>query len=267
MLVGEVWLPDAERFARYLRPDELHTAFNFDFLACPWEPGPMRASIKSALASHAPVDAPATWVLSNHDVTRPVTRYGRADTRFAFETKREGTPDRPRPRHAAGPRGGAAGDGAARVDVHLPGRGARPAGGREHPARPAPGPDVAPLRRGRPGPRRLPGAAAVVGRRTAVRLQPERGKRRCGSTSREDWAPLTVEAESEDPASMLSLYREGLRIRRQAPWGENAAFSWLDYGDDVIAFARGERFICIVNFGSEPVELPAGPTSLSGAPS
>src|SRR6202020_3204399 len=91
-LVGEVWLPDAERFARSLRPSELHTAFNFDFLACPWEPGAMRASIESALAAHAPVDAPATWVLSNHDVARPVTRYGRADTRFAFETKREGTP-------------------------------------------------------------------------------------------------------------------------------------------------------------------------------
>ena len=40
VLVGEVWLPDAERFARYLRPDELHTAFNFDFLACPWDAGP-----------------------------------------------------------------------------------------------------------------------------------------------------------------------------------------------------------------------------------
>ena len=40
VLVGEIWLPDAERFARYLRPDELHTAFNFDFLACPWEPAP-----------------------------------------------------------------------------------------------------------------------------------------------------------------------------------------------------------------------------------
>ena len=34
VLIGEVWLPDAERFARYLRPDVLHTAFNFDFLAC-----------------------------------------------------------------------------------------------------------------------------------------------------------------------------------------------------------------------------------------
>ncbi|GAA3290171.1 hypothetical protein GCM10020295_03870 [Streptomyces cinereospinus] len=37
VFVGEVWLPDAERFARYLRPDELHTAFNFNFLTCPWE--------------------------------------------------------------------------------------------------------------------------------------------------------------------------------------------------------------------------------------
>ena len=31
--------PDIERFARYLRPDELHTAFNFDFMARPWDAG------------------------------------------------------------------------------------------------------------------------------------------------------------------------------------------------------------------------------------
>ena len=42
VLVGEVWLPDAERFARYLRPDELHTAFNFDFMARPWDAGALR---------------------------------------------------------------------------------------------------------------------------------------------------------------------------------------------------------------------------------
>ena len=35
ILVGEIWLPDMDRFARYLRPDELHTAFNFDFLGRP----------------------------------------------------------------------------------------------------------------------------------------------------------------------------------------------------------------------------------------
>ena len=143
VLVGEVWLPDAERFARYLRPDELHTAFNFDFLACPWEPGPMRTSIESALAAHAPVDAPATWVLSNHDVTRPVTRYGRADTGFAFETKREGTPTDLARGTAPRPGRRAARDGAAWIDVHLPGRRARAARGGEHPARAAPGSDVA----------------------------------------------------------------------------------------------------------------------------
>src|SRR6266545_5340951 len=36
-LIGELWLPDQQRFAAYLRPDELHTAFNFEFLCCPWE--------------------------------------------------------------------------------------------------------------------------------------------------------------------------------------------------------------------------------------
>ena len=81
VLIGEIWLPNRERFARYLRADELHTAFNFDFLACPWEPAALRRSIVDTLEIHAPVGAPATWVLSNHDVTRVVTRYGRTTRR------------------------------------------------------------------------------------------------------------------------------------------------------------------------------------------
>ncbi|GAA3290169.1 hypothetical protein GCM10020295_03860 [Streptomyces cinereospinus] len=54
--------------------------------------GRLRRSIDDTLAEHAPVGAPATWVLCNHDVTRTVTRYGRADTAFDFATKRFGTP-------------------------------------------------------------------------------------------------------------------------------------------------------------------------------
>ena len=53
----------------------------------------MRTQIDSTLAFHAPVDAPPTWLLSNHDVTRVVTRYGRADTSFSFAAKRRD--DRP----------------------------------------------------------------------------------------------------------------------------------------------------------------------------
>jgi alpha-glucosidase len=81
----------------------------------------------------------------------------------------------------------------------------------------------------------------------------------------DDWGPLSVESQANDPASMLTLYRAGLRARRDAPWGADADLRWLDYGDDVIAFARGERFSCLVNFGPQPVELPAGADVLVGS--
>jgi alpha-glucosidase len=73
-----------------------------------------------------------------------------------------------------------------------------------------------------------------------------------------DWASLTVSAQALHESSMLSLYRSGLRLRRAAPWGEERGLQWLPAADSVIAFARGDGFACFVNFGCEPVELPAG---------
>jgi alpha-glucosidase len=255
VLVGELWLPDADRFARYLRPDELHIAFNFDFLACPWEPGPMRSSIESALAAHAPVSAPTTWVLSNHDVTRPVTRYGRADTSFAFESKRAGTP----------------------TDLDLGTRRARAAALL---AMALPGsmyvyqgeelglPEVEDIpfeRRQDPMWHRSGGRDPG---RDGCRIplpwagdQPPYGFSGAGASRPwldppEGWADLTVAAQSEDATSMLALYRAGLALRRSAPWSSEAELRWLSSPDSVLAFARGEAFACIVNFGADPVELP-----------
>jgi alpha-glucosidase len=74
----------------------------------------------------------------------------------------------------------------------------------------------------------------------------------------EDWAQLTVAAQTDDQQSMLSLYRVGLSIRRAAPWGADSKLVWLDHGDDVIAFKRGDRFVCIVNFGPHPIHVPPG---------
>jgi alpha-glucosidase len=257
VLVGEIWLPDAERLARYLRSDELHTAFNFDFLACPWDPQRMQASIEAAIAAHAPVHAPPTWVLSNHDVTRPVTRYGRADTSVAFESKREGTPTD----LARGTRRARA---AALLTMALPGsmyvyQGEElglpeaediPSDRRQDPMWLRSG-GVDPGRDGCRVPLPWSGSTQPYGfsGNGAVRLWLDQPA---------DWAPLTVEAQSDDPASMLSLYRAGLRIRRRAPWGTEAALGWLPSEDGVLAFTRGERFLCIVNFGPLPVELPAG---------
>ncbi|OKK19320.1 alpha-glucosidase [Streptomyces sp. CB00455] len=74
--VAEAWAPTSERLALYVRPDEMHQAFNFRFLNCPWDPQAMRTVIDESLAATASVGAPTTWVLSNHDVVRHVTRYG-----------------------------------------------------------------------------------------------------------------------------------------------------------------------------------------------
>jgi alpha-glucosidase len=77
-----------------------------------------------------------------------------------------------------------------------------------------------------------------------------------------DWAPLTVAAQSEDASSMLALYREGLRLRRTAPWEGDPTLGWIPGAESVLAFSRGDRFVCVVNFGPDPVELPAGTTVL-----
>jgi alpha-glucosidase len=256
VLVGEIWLPDAERLARYLRPDELHTAFNFDFLGCPWDAGRLRVSIESALATHALVDAPATWVLSNHDVTRPVTRYGRTDTSFAFESKRAGTPTD----LARGARRARA---AALLTMALPGsmyiyQGEElglpevediPSERRQDPMWHRSG-GVDPGRDGCRIPIPWSGEEPPYAFSASAAVRP-------WLDQPSDWASLTVEAESRDPASMLSLYRAGLRVRRTAPWG-TGDFQWLPARDDVLAFARGESFVCLVNLGPDPVELPAG---------
>ena len=256
VLVGEVWLPDPVRLARYLRPDELHTAFNFDFLTCPWDCQRMRASIDSALASHAPVDAPPTWVLSNHDVTRPVTRYGRADTSFSFESKREGTPtdlERGLRRARA----------AALLAMALPGS-LYVYQGEELGL-----PEVEDIPHERRQDPMWHRSGGVDPGRDGCRIPlpwdgelPPYGFSRAGADppwldQPDDWGGLTVAAQSETTMSMLSLYRAGLRFRRAAPWGDGA-LKWLSSDDSVLAFTRGERFACIVNFGVDAVPLPDG---------
>ena len=77
VFVAEAWLSPAERLAQYVRPDELHSAFNFDALRAAWDATELREVIDHTTDNLWAVGAPATWVLSNHDTIRHVTRYGR----------------------------------------------------------------------------------------------------------------------------------------------------------------------------------------------
>jgi alpha-glucosidase len=255
-LVGEIWLPDIERFAMYLRPDELHTAFNFDFMARPWDAAQLRSSIDSTLAAHAPVGAPSTWVLSNHDVTRPVTRYGRADSSFAFTSKRFGTPSD----LELGTRRARA---AALLSAALPGSLYLYQGDELG----LPEAEDIPLDRiqdpmhfrsngvdpGRDGCRvPLPwrGTGAGFG------FGPE-GSAEPWLPQPSGWAHLTVEEQESDSASMLWLYREVLRIRRALPELHASEFAWLELAPDVLAFSRGDGFVNVTNLSGRAIALPA----------
>jgi alpha-glucosidase len=267
ILVGEIWLPDVDRFARYLRPDELHTAFNFDYLARPWDAQELRASIELTLAAHAPVGAPPTWVLENHDVTRVVTRYGQADSSFAFTKKRPGIPTD----LALGRRRARA---AALLAAALPGAlylyqgeelGLEEVQDLPHEQRT----DPMYLRSGGADPGRdgcrvpLPWSGALP----PFGFSPDGATAEPWLRQPTHWSTLTVEAQDADPASMLNLYRALLRMRRLEPDFELGCFAWLDSPAGVLAFARGSGVICVANLTTGPVDLPPhGEVLLTSAP-
>ncbi len=77
--VAEAWAPTLDRVAAYVRPDELHQAFNFGYLGTAWNAPAQRRAIDESLAAMSAVGAPATWTLSNHDVVRHTNRLSQAD--------------------------------------------------------------------------------------------------------------------------------------------------------------------------------------------
>ncbi len=78
MMVAEAWVAP-ERVHLYLRPDEYHQSFAFDFLEASWDPVELTTSIQRALDDAGSVGTVPTWALSNHDVVRHATRYGLPD--------------------------------------------------------------------------------------------------------------------------------------------------------------------------------------------
>ncbi|WP_240037666.1 glycoside hydrolase family 13 protein [Glycomyces paridis] len=254
LLVGEVWLADNDRFVRYLRDDEMHMAFNFDFMTRPWDAESLAASIRDTLDSHAGVSAPPSWVLSNHDVTRPVTRYGREDSSFSFAAKRFGTPTD----LGLGARRARA---AALLTAALPGvlyiyQGDElglpevedfPEGVREDPMHFRSG-GVDPGRDGCrvPLPWTAEGPTAGFNSGGAATWLPQP----------EGWGAYAAEAQADDPDSFLTLYRRAIRLRRSEPALRGDAFAWTDTEPGVLAFRRGEDLTCVVNFADAPAALP-----------
>ncbi|MFF5980478.1 glycoside hydrolase family 13 protein [Streptomyces olindensis] len=254
--VAEAWADTPERLAAYVRRDGLHTAFNFDFLMCGWDAKDLRAVIDDSLAMLGAVGAPATWVLSNHDVMRHPSRYGRSAARSWLANARyepEGPLDL-----ALGTRRARA---AALLMLALPG-GAYVYQGEEL---------------GLPEVENLPESALQdpIWERSG---HTDRGRDGCrvpipwsgqappygfgpaGATpwlpQPDDWAGLSVEAQTGDPASMLELYRTALRIRRDHAALGDGTMTWRDAPEGILSFSRDPGFACVVNLSAEPYALP-----------
>lgn len=258
--VAEAWTEDDERLSLYLRPDELHTAFNFHFLRAPWNAPALREIVDTSLAAVAGVEAPSTWVLSNHDVVRHVSRYARERQDRSLHSLRD-----LRSTSADLELGTRRARAAALLMLALPGscyvyQGEElglpevedlPAEVKQDPAfiRTA---GVDPGRDGCRVP--IPWAGT----------EPPFGFGPAGSEpwlpQPSSWAALTAAAQEGDPSSMLALYRAALRIRRDHDALGDGDLEWLDEFDPetTVAFAREPGFACVVNLGDRPIALPAG---------
>jgi alpha-glucosidase len=253
VFVGEIPLVRPDRLALYLRPDELHTAFNFDFMKAGFEGRAIREAVTGQLEALRAVGAPGTWVLSNHDEPRHVTRFGLPDTSWRHPL----LPDQGEPDLELGTRRARA---AALLLLSLPGsaylyqgeelglwqvrdlpdellqdptweRSGRTVRGRDGCRVPIPwSGNTPPFGFGAGAPPWLPQPAA--------------------------WRDFTPVAEARTPGSMLALYRAALRLRRQVRGLASDGFAWMASPPDAIVFARDAGFRCAVNVGPRPLALP-----------
>ena len=249
IFVAEAWTPTIERTANYVRPDELHQAFNFQYLSTHWDAEELRSCVDRTLDAMRPVGAPATWVLSNHDVTRHATRFANPP---GLGTQIRTAGDR-----ELGLRRARA---ATLLMLALPGS-AYLYQGEELGL-----PDVVDLPdEVRQDPAYFRGAGQD-GFRDGCRVPIPwtRGGSSYGFGSGGSWLPqpsgwgeLSVEAQSGVAGSTLELYRSALAARsEQADLGAGDRVEWLKAPEGVLAFRRGS-FVCTTNTGGEAATVPA----------
>jgi alpha-glucosidase len=222
MMVGEVNLGDSAAIAAYYgRSDELHLAFDFALLYAPWDAARWRSVIAAVLEAYRPVQAWPTWVLSNHDQSRPRTRYGsveRARAAAVVLLTLPGTPFL------------YAGDELGLADAEVPPERVVDPGGRDPQRAPIPW-DASP-------------SHGWASPQPWLPWPP-------------DAAALSAARQRDDPGSVLSLHRRLLAARRASPALHGGELTFLDAPEGVLAYRRtsaGDSRTVLVNFTGAAVE-------------
>jgi alpha-glucosidase len=226
MAVGEVYLLDLERLARYYGSgqDEFHLVHNFVFQSQPWKAEAFRGVVEE-FTRLLPAGAWPAWMLGNHDVSRIASRYdeggnGPARARVAamLLLTLRGTPFV------------YMGDEIGQADGEVPPDRVVDVDGRD--------------------PERTPvqwdgSAGAGFGGDPWLPVGPEAAR-------------VNVAAQRDDPASMLSLFRRLVWFRKGSPalgGGEYRALT--DAPGGCYAYLRtaaGERLLVALNFTGQDLE-------------
>ena len=225
--VGEVNLRETWRIANYYgeNGDELPLVFNFKSVRTGWDAQAWADLIDEVEHVLGP-DRWPVWVLSNHDVKRHRTRLGgsmrKARAMAVLLLTLRGTPFL------------YAGEELGLEDAVVPAELAHDPGGRD-------------------------------GCRAPIPWTPQADHGWSGTTP---WLPfppdanaLNAASETTDDASMLSLYRELLTLRRSSPALTSGSLTRLQMPDGVLGFVRArddDRRTVVVNFRDTEVDVPVG---------
>jgi alpha-glucosidase len=230
VLIGEIYLP-VERLVAYYGADlkGAHLPFNFQLIHAVWNAPTLGGMIREYEAA-LPEDGWPNWVLGNHDQKRIRTRVGAAQARVAamLLLTLRGTPTV------------YYGDEIGMADVPVAAEELRD-----------------PWALNEPG--------LGVGRdpqRTPMQWSPSP---HAGFSTSRPWLPLdadyqsvNVEALRDDPTSMLTLYRELIRLRRSSRALRVGNLRLINDAGDVLVYERkagAERKIVCLNLGSSPQDV------------
>ncbi|AZS35512.1 Oligo-1,6-glucosidase [Microbacterium lemovicicum] len=263
-LCAEAWLPTIAKTSLWVRPDEMHQAFNFEYLETDWDAAALRAVVTESLRAYPAVGAPSTWVLSNHDVVRHASRL--ALTAENPQGSGIGPKSEGQPIPEVGLRRARA---ATSVMLALPGSAYLYQGEELGLPEVIDLPDEARQdptwfrtkgeRYGRDGCRvPIPWAAEAP----AYGFSPD-GESWLPQPA--EWATLARDVQQDRPDSTLSLYRDLLAERRARSLG-SGKLAWIDdLGPEVLAFTNSGVTV-IANLGEAAVPLPEGRVILSSGP-
>jgi alpha-glucosidase len=267
-LVAEAWVEPLSRLALYVRQDEMQQAFNFSYLTTKWDAAALRTVISASIRENDVVGAPTTWVLSNHDVVRHVTRMGLPAVIEGKEMNPNGVrATEPQPDVELGLKRGKA---ATLQMLGLPGS-AYLYNGEEFGT-----PDHTEM----PDEFRQDPAFERKGRTEAGRdgcrvpLAWEADKPAYGfSESGLTWLPqpdtykaVAADVQKATEGSTFRLYQQALRLRKEHNLGLGS-HAWLaDFVDapEVLAYQNND-VIVLTNFGDAPVQLPEGSRVLASS--